>query len=108
MKKKLSYVLGLVSVVSLTAGVINYGTSATAVNYGGQKQGKYLQNPSEEILVSDTATTTKSIPARYTHTLDSDFIGQGVCIRVKDKAGSGYTFLSTDKGVLSASLTSCE
>jgi len=67
-----------------------------------------IQNPKSFKMISDTATTTKIIAEKFTHFLDSEFVQQGTCVKIKDLDGNGYTFLTTNKGVGIFSLTSCE
>lgn len=66
------------------------------------------QNPTSFKAISDTATTTAQIAAVKTIFLDSEFMVQGTCLKIKDLDGSGYTYLSTNKGVGAFSLISCE
>lgn len=72
------------------------------------RTGENKQNPQTFKIVPDTATTTKSIAERYTHFLDSEFVAQGACVKIKDSDGNGYTYLSVNDGVGSFSALSCE
>ena len=66
------------------------------------------QNPQSFKTIADTATPTKQIAQKYTHFLDSEFLAQGVCVKIKDVDGNGYTYLSVNDGIGNFSLTSCE
>lgn len=66
------------------------------------------QNPGGSIVVATSPTTTASIPPRFTHTLEAEFLGQGVCVKIKDVDGSDYTYLSTQDGKGTFSATTCE
>lgn len=66
------------------------------------------QNPQTFKIISDTATTTRAIPAKFTHFLDTEFLAQGACIKIKDSDGIGYTYLAVNDGVGLFSALSCE
>ena len=67
-----------------------------------------LPSPTEFIAIQVSATGTAQVPARHTITLEAQYLTQGVCVRIKDKDGDGYTFLTTDNGVGRFSNSSCE
>ncbi len=54
------------------------------------------------------ATTTEQYPARLTHTFDSELATQGVCIKIQDADGNGYTYLTTNNGTATFKPNSCE
>ena len=59
-------------------------------------------------ISSATTTVNGVIPARKTYVFDGAFNEQGVCFKVKNVNGVGYTYLSTQDGSLLVSIISCE
>ena len=84
------------------AGIL-YADKAALVKYP-----KSEQKPSAHKQVSTATTTLDGGATIYTHFLDPEFAGQGVCIAIRDRDGAGYTYLSTLKGAPVFSQTSCE
>ena len=89
--------------IFLTGIIFSVATAAIKIRNDENKQ-----NPQTFKTISNTATTTMQIGERFTHFFDSEFLSQGVCLKIKDADGSGYTYLSTNKGTGIFSLTSCE
>lgn len=81
--------------------------SIWAVNTFDIPSPKYKQNP-KAIRTVVTATTTKNLPANFTYVEDSEFTYQGVCKKVKDFDGDGYSYRTVSNGVVTWSTTSCE
>ena len=69
---------------------------------------KNSQNPQNLKTIADTATTTRSIATQFTHFVEAEFLTQGVCVKIKDSDGIGYTYLSVNNGAGYFSSLSCE
>ena len=80
-------------------------TALAAINF---RTGENRQQPTIYKTVADTATTTTTIPVNFTHFLDSEFLVQGACVKIKDVDGIGYTYLSVNDGAGNFSSLSCE
>ena len=59
-------------------------------------------------LPTATTTYTKIIPVNTVYVLDSELGGQGVCVKIKDSDGDGFTYLTVNNGVGKFNLLSCE
>ena len=59
-------------------------------------------------LRSATTTETVALPSYTLHTLDSELDFQGVCVKIKNANGVGYTYLTTRDGIATFSANSCE
>lgn len=91
----------------ITIGIIltGMGIASAAVQFRAPEN---KQTPQIFKTVADTATTTKAIPANFTHFLDVEFLAQGACVKIKDSDGNGYTYLTVNDGVGNFSVASCE
>ncbi len=80
----------------------NYGIYAagTSTNYFGGNVGIGTSTPASKLQVFNTSTSTISI--------DSNSATQGSCLEMKDSDGVGYTYVTANNGVLSASTVSCK
>lgn len=89
-------VLATLAIVLATPSVVNFETP------------EYKQTPRVYKNIAVNATSTRSIAARVTHLFDSEYLEQGVCLRIKDSSGFGYTYLTVEDGAASWSAQSCE
>ena len=60
-------------------------------------------------LCKNTGTTTICLEdARITIPFDALYEEQGICFKIKDKSGNGYTYFSVEDGMPLFSILSCE
>ena len=57
---------------------------------------------------SATNTAEVLIPSYRIHTFDALEDGQGVCLKIKNGDGNGFTYVTAQNGSLNASTLSCE
>jgi hypothetical protein len=85
------------------SGVFNYlGGNLTLFSGSGGVVNKIQQS---DIL---TGSLTASTSATTTIAINSSSLTQGACLKLKDVDGDGYTYVTANNGVLTASATSCE
>jgi len=80
---------------------LTLGTNSSAVMTitGAGNIGIGTTTPDKLLTVSSSGTTTQSI--------DSTSITKGACLKLKDADGVGYTYMSANNGVITASTLSC-
>lgn len=79
---------------------INGGATTTGNAYFGGNVGIGTTTPSSFFQLFSTATTTASF--------DSSSASKGSCLEMKDRDGSGYTYLTFNNGQMFTSQTSCK
>lgn len=62
----------------------------------------------EKRVAVHSATTTEKAPAFVVTAFDTILPKQGVCLKLKDADGEGYTYVAASNGELTSSQTPCD
>lgn len=91
--------IGATNGIDTAWGFYNATSSNNMLGYGSTLVGTTTALGTEKLNLTSTATTTQVI--------DSSSVTQGACIKLKDTDGVGFTYVSANNGVLTASTASC-
>ena len=97
MKKLLPYILGF---------AVSFLGASAATIVPSYLTPKYEQHPSS--YIAPVTGSSSPVAAIVTHVIDTPYVVQGSCEKVKDLDGSGYSYRWMNNGQQFISATSCE
>ena len=102
MKKQLIYTTSFLVIGIFLAVALSVAGASTWI-----KTGNTIDNA---ISATTTPQVSTGKPVKAYKVLDAgrDYLGQGGCLKIADSDGDGFTYLTANNGILSASVTSCE